>query len=83
MFKFATFLNIFDRDTPNTPVEYPPAGLGSSPFKLLRDRTRFDSLTTRDLAPFLQFISQKQLLRLHLETLPALGAPPHRTMHTR
>ncbi len=49
-----------------------------SPLTLLRDLSAHRSLTMRELTPFLQFISRKQLSRLHLERLPAIGVPaPH------
>jgi len=52
----------------------------TSPFKSLEKRRGLDSRALRELAPFLQFISRKQLARLRANRLPVLGIPPPRSL---
>lgn len=72
-------------EMPTTPTSRPSTLRRISSLTLLRDLGLRHlggrkSRTVRELRPFLQFIGRKQLSRLHLESLPAIGVPDQHTM---
>lgn len=83
MRRFGIPLYIAHPRAATSPTTRPLGSRETPPLEIQRRPGGHESLTMRELAPFLHFISRKQLSRLGVERLPTISIPPPRTLFGR